>query len=814
MGDVNFEDLLNRAEQLTADVDTGTELPRIQRNLPQLAEASQRLLSRTLGGVGETSDVQASLLLSTKGIEVPKLSQRLESLNTTKTFEPIEPVIETDIHGFLKNERENAILATIEETKRRTFEESEKLFMDSLEDEWEREKQKILNSLLGAGKQAMSFPMDSSRFEEAAITKGRSSLTSIEMGYARQVFLCNESTLQGKKCNYVESFKQVSQKFNDQNVKDTWGLIEHLVTNLPKPAGSTLKLRQSKDFQAALVKNAKIFLENRYRDFVENCVYSNLQQAKLGGIPGLYNLVQSFLKIKVVSSSSGFEDGLVNGVPVWPLIYFCLRCGDKDATQRAAEGLPPQYGEFKTSLKEYLTSPDNRLHPNNEAKIKLQYKRVIRSSPDPFKRIIFCIIGHCDANEAHTEVAKKTEDYIWLKLNQIDFATEDEDIVTLPRFQKLLHEEYGESHFRAFEQPYLYAQVLFLTGQFEAAIEFLSRQDHCRCHAIHIGIALHAENLLLVPNAIHSSLLSADPNDPVPLKRLNYPRLITIYTRKFEVTDPREALEYFYLLRNIDGANGDDLFASCVSELTLETREFETILGSVNHDGSKKPGCVSKFKLDVKNIVSTIAKDAENKGSFEDAAMLYDLADNHEKVLELLSNLICQFVALANSPKSSRERIQTMARGIAERYKTRGHDGSRSRSSTFYLLVDLMFFFDLYHQKQNEEALDVIQKIKLIPLSMEEVEQKVNSFKQYSDEIRQCMPDVLLKTMNILYEKFKQSRSTLRPSVLGIRKEKDETYTTDLKTKARALVTFAGLLPYRMPGDTNARLVQLEVMMH
>lgn len=59
MTDVSFEDLLNRAEQLTADVDTGTELPRIQRNLPQLAEASQRLLSRTLGGVGETSDVKA-----------------------------------------------------------------------------------------------------------------------------------------------------------------------------------------------------------------------------------------------------------------------------------------------------------------------------------------------------------------------------------------------------------------------------------------------------------------------------------------------------------------------------------------------------------------------------------------------------------------------------------------------------------------------------------------------------------------------------------------------------------------------------------
>ena len=43
--------------------------------------------------------------------------------------------------------------------------------------------------------------------------------------------------------------------------------------------------------------------------------------------------------------------------------------------------------------------------------------------------------------------------------------------------------------------------------------------------------------------------VSTDSNDAAPLRRLNYPRLITIYTRKFEITDPREALEYFYLLK-------------------------------------------------------------------------------------------------------------------------------------------------------------------------------------------------------------------------------------------------------------------------
>ena len=45
-------------------------------------------------------------------------------------------------------------------------------------------------------------------------------------------------------------------------------------------------------------------------------------------------------------------------------------------------------------------------------------------------------------------------------------------------YEKLQHdilEEYGESHFQAEQSPLLYFQVLFLSGQFEAAIEFLAR---------------------------------------------------------------------------------------------------------------------------------------------------------------------------------------------------------------------------------------------------------------------------------------------------------------------------------------------------
>ena len=44
------------------------------------------------------------------------------------------------------------------------------------------------------------------------------------------------------------------------------------------------------------------------------------------------------------------------------------------------------------------------------------------------------------------------------------------------------------------------------------------------------------------------TVVTKDPSD-AGVRKLNFARLIKSYTRKFEITDPREALQYFYLLR-------------------------------------------------------------------------------------------------------------------------------------------------------------------------------------------------------------------------------------------------------------------------
>lgn len=87
-------------------------------------------------------------------------------------------------------------------------------------------------------------------------------------------------------------------------------------------------------------------------------------------------------------------------------------------------------------------------------------------------------------------------------------------------------------------------------------------------------------------------IVSKDSHD---VQFFNVAQLVVRYTRKFASTDPREAVQYFYLLkyashalhwlgqsfmavlvfffREIETPHGSSLFTQCLSELVLETRE-------------------------------------------------------------------------------------------------------------------------------------------------------------------------------------------------------------------------------------------------
>ncbi|XP_017460587.1 PREDICTED: nuclear pore complex protein Nup93-like [Rhagoletis zephyria] len=144
---MDFNTLLQQAQRLTNETQNSEELPRVERTISQVLQATQELHSRVTQTGAQ--DIQAHILLGSKGIDLPKISQKLEALNARKTFEPLDPIADTDVRGFLKNEKENAILSMIEEVNRSTFEAAEKRRWECIRNEWQQDKVKLLNAMVG-----------------------------------------------------------------------------------------------------------------------------------------------------------------------------------------------------------------------------------------------------------------------------------------------------------------------------------------------------------------------------------------------------------------------------------------------------------------------------------------------------------------------------------------------------------------------------------------------------------------------------------------------------------------------------------------
>lgn len=257
-----------------------------------------------------------------------------------------------------------------------------------------------------------------------------------------------------------------------------------------------------------------------------------------------------------------------------------------------------------------------------------------------------------------------------------------------------------------------------------------------------------------------------------------------------------------------------------VMQLIREGKPYEQIVGCIQTDGCRHSGSLDKLRpaVDVEHVLEEIASLAEEEAFLEDAVRLYDLADDHDHALQILNRLLA--VVLASDPASNknREQVEQLSLSVAERYAVHGHNASKQVASSFFLLLDLMTFFTYYHRQSLHDALDTITKLAVVPFSPVELDARVQDFKKMSIEIQRNIPDILIACMNILYAHYRETKVSTLPSVqkFGISPDfgNREQRMTDIREKARTLITFAGMIPYRMPGETNAKLVQLEVLMN
>lgn len=113
-------------------------------------------------------------------------------------------------------------------------------------------------------------------------------------------------------------------------------------------------------------------------------------------MPHFGNIVTSVQSVTVLSFSAThfskpviliFKDEPVEGHPVWPMIYYCLRCGDlQAAADIAQQAVAPNVREFSGYIREYASH--GHLTETSVRNMKYAYRKEVRNSLDPFKRYI------------------------------------------------------------------------------------------------------------------------------------------------------------------------------------------------------------------------------------------------------------------------------------------------------------------------------------------------------------------------------------------------------------------------------------------
>ncbi|XP_053982478.1 nuclear pore complex protein Nup93-like [Hylaeus volcanicus] len=807
--DSGFSELLRSAEQLSAAVEGNEELPQVERNLRQILEASNELWSRVTQTGTQDNQVQAHLLLGSRGVDLPQISQKLSSLSARRTFEPLDPIADTDIVSYLRNEKENAILSIIEQVHKDTFELTRIQQMEHMLGEWKQMRYEIINSMTGPSGDLVNLNGTPQRTKLAGSMV--SGLSSVEIAYVKELQNYNDHVLREiTRPNLFSSFGKAAESFNDKKIEDMWEMVQYMVNITPIPREDRIKSRSTSMIETEIVMQAKKYLENRYRDFMNSVISENLARAKRGGIPGTLPLVKSFVSVKV-QNFRDLEDVTVDGKPLWALVYYCMRVGSYTSALQCLNQCNTEFPEFKAALEE--ACKDLHGHPSSyaESNLKLQYRKHVRSVTDPYKRVAYCALVPCEPDDLHSEVICTADDYLWLKLCQVRDQPDSENKLTLDYLQTTISEIYGESYYHAHEQPFVYFSMLFLTGQFEAAIEFLARGAGAKHlpHAVHLAAAMHEHNFLGVSQSVLAPLLSVDPADKPPAKRLNFARLILLYVKRFDSTDPKECLHYLFLLRSMKDPYDRNMFAVSAAEMVVDASPANKVqlVGKIDKN-RWVPGILDQFQIDTEDVVNISADTLYRKGLLEDAVTMYDLAGNHERVLSLMCILLAQVVSQRDSPGSLRSRLQTTANELSTRYQGVELRASSELISAFHTLKHLMAFFDQFHNEQYQSALRTIAESELLPLHVKEVDERVNALRRVSPEVAGTLADVLLATMTILYRQYQKLRS-MEPGDEEARKQQ----LLDLREQARALTSFAGTLPYRMPNETNSKLVQMEILM-
>ncbi len=572
-------------------------------------------------------------------------------------------------------------------------------------------------------------------------------------------------------------------------------------------------------------------------------------EANRGGIPGILGDVRAYLNL---AFGRGIPDQLaagpmLQGQPLWPQVYYCLRAGDtvaahsvlKEAVRSGSANNSVQLME--ECLAAFVASGERRQLPGDLLMRLVQdYGLHARRGLDPYHRVCCVVIARLDPaagdkmtliDQDYSLLFVSIEDYLWLRLSIARIDGDSSPPGALSTYALPLRavqdemREFGPAHFDPRgDAPVFYALVLLLTGQFCEAIKYLDSGVNAFAEAVHIAFVLYYYGMVRegnedVPEHGESALDDS-------CLRVNYADLLWRYVSRFSSADPTSAVVYLFTIRDADMRN--DL----LKKLLLDTKELKLLVGAVPlsepDPANRQPSVLEEmWPLSGRDnvsrsawvgVVEDAAIAAEGSGDAATAMALYDVCVAYGKVVKLLIDRLAAELTARDSPV--RERVLADARAYQLKLDKRGVGGAISSSRdalldrclpSFQALLQLADFFDRVWARDHESAWRLLQSTGILPMHESQLVGKTQELRPggsgiWVDKLCERIPEILLAAMECIAALYAaQQRGNTDPAARAHS-------SAELRAAARILVNFSGMMP-QPSADVSARLVRLEVLM-
>ncbi|KRZ75270.1 putative phospholipid-transporting ATPase IA [Trichinella papuae] len=783
-------DLLHRVDQFSTGIEKSDKLnveTTLLSNVQVAFEKGEQLYRESLMKRDtDGSRARTLLLLEADGSNVPDPPKLILTSDVSLSVKEKTNRI-FDLNNTLKNERLRLFHQPIEEFLSKIADENETSHFTYAKNLWSEFKGNCCSTV-------SPKYFESNRKSPGLPHSGKELLNThvdLALAYGKAVSAVVDSFLCENKVDMLDIFRKVDRHHNSTEI---WKYVSLVVENVPR---KYVKNKISSSYRVAFAKAILRYLEGQFLQHMKKVVNERPEVGKLSVKHSVYDLVHAYLNVAMTIPYPGFEDNLQNQHPIWAVIYTCLRAGNvraaKKAAEQAAQPLKYIYDLLCENSCEFLDC----LSHKDEMKMRLMYQQSVNQSKDEYKRAVFCAMALCDQNNDHSFVCTRFEDWLWMKLrqtvmneNSIKSTKSPTNILTLDVLQKEISLKYGEAHFTIENSPLLYWSALWLTGQFEAALNYMfNRSNVLRIHAVHIALLMNVYNFLKTsPNVTDSFFSSENEQDEI-----NLVRMVSQYCTGMQLSNPKQAIDYFYFLREFKNSDGEDMFSVLLTQVISETQEFQMLFDVEHSDGTCTDGLVKKFKCG-EGLLKNLAKLAESQNYMEFAFQLYDLANDYQKAVDVMIDLLCSAATKRMSEVFCRDWLISLSVKFLERdFKDIFPNVSGRSLAIFKMALTINQFYQACSASNADEAIESIRSCGIIPLERDAVDAALKNFQTTPEQIRQLLPNVLYTFMQMLLKACENEENLRLKSFISKR---------EISEMAKAVAEFTSLVPMQLSNQT------------